>query len=105
MKRTKELYYRPHPLWQDREGVSGCTKLDGEDESFLILKGFLNQIIDFDFRNKAYQQQQRLWIDAQIKEKEMIKQMQNESEKAYSTQTHELNRMKFFLIKEMNNKN
>ena len=33
MKRTKELYFRYHPSWQAREGVSGCTKLDGEDES------------------------------------------------------------------------
>ena len=49
---------------------------------------------DFDFRNKAYQQQQRTWIDEQIKQKEMMKNDEKEAEKAYSTQTHELNRMK-----------
>lgn len=58
----------------------------------------LKIIVDFDARNKAYQQQQRLWIDAQIKEKEMLRQMEKESEKAYSTQTHELNRMKYIFI-------
>lgn len=31
MKRTKELLFRHHPEWQAREGISGCTKLDGED--------------------------------------------------------------------------
>ena len=34
MKRTNEFYFQSHPGWQEREGVSGCTKLDGEDQSF-----------------------------------------------------------------------
>ena len=33
MKRTKETYFRYHPEWQNREGVSGCREFDGEDLS------------------------------------------------------------------------
>lgn len=33
MKRTKEAYFRYHPDWQNREGVSGCREFDGEDLS------------------------------------------------------------------------
>lgn len=34
MKRTKELYFRNHPDWKERQGISGCTVLDGEDPSY-----------------------------------------------------------------------
>lgn len=33
MKRTKETFFRYHPKWEDREGLSGCREFDGEDLS------------------------------------------------------------------------
>jgi len=49
---------------------------------------------DFDYRGKIDQNKQRMWIDEQLKEKEMMKTLEKDTEKAYATQTHELNRMK-----------
>lgn len=37
MKRTKELFYRPHPDAREREGISGVTFMDGEDQGTSIL--------------------------------------------------------------------
>lgn len=31
MKRTKETFFREHPEWQERQGVSGLREFDGED--------------------------------------------------------------------------
>lgn len=31
MKRTKELYFRPHPEPPMRAGISGAKEFDGED--------------------------------------------------------------------------
>jgi hypothetical protein len=36
MKRTKETYFRYHPDWMNREGMSGCREFDGEDLSDLF---------------------------------------------------------------------
>lgn len=36
MKRTKETFFRYHPGWEDREGVSGCREFDGEDLSLFV---------------------------------------------------------------------
>ena len=33
MKRTKEAYFRNHPEWETRQGVSGLRDFDGEDLS------------------------------------------------------------------------
>lgn len=35
MKRTKETIFREHPQWQERQGVSGLQKFDGEDEGII----------------------------------------------------------------------
>lgn len=41
MKRTKETFFRYHPDWVDREGMSGCREFDGEDLSLLyFLKNY-----------------------------------------------------------------
>ena len=46
MKRTKELYFRPHPDYREREGISGVTYLDGEDRGRMdyVLIGLLISI-------------------------------------------------------------
>lgn len=31
MKRTKETFYKYHPEWEIRQGVSGLRNFDGED--------------------------------------------------------------------------
>lgn len=61
MKRTKESYYKYHPEWEQRQGVSGLKDFDGEDLgkiyyffkiSVKIWKNLSKKIIDFEARIK-----------------------------------------------------
>jgi len=38
MKRTKETFFREHPNYQQRQGVSGLKEFDGEDLCKLLIK-------------------------------------------------------------------
>ena len=56
MKRTKETYFREHPDWNVRQGVSGLRDFDGEDlrMAFIIIFSYYAKtrkvIVEFIFQ-------------------------------------------------------
>ncbi|CAD8212459.1 unnamed protein product [Paramecium octaurelia] len=84
MKRTKETFFRKHPDWQKRQGVSGLKEFDGED-------------VQYDSRNKYNKEQQKQWILDQIEEKRRRQEQEKDEEQAYAQQTLEINRFRGML--------
>ncbi|CAK57386.1 unnamed protein product (macronuclear) [Paramecium tetraurelia] len=84
MKRTKETFFREHPDWQYRQGVSGLKEFDGED-------------LQYDSRNQHNKEQQKQWIFDQIEEKKRRQDQEKAEEQAYAQQTLEINRFRGML--------
>jgi len=84
MKRTKETFYKEHPHFAEREGVSGCKEFDGED-------------LQYDSRLKFLKSQQKDWLKQQMREKQERKDKEKAEEMSYASQTLEMNRMRGML--------
>ena len=69
MKRTKENWLDPQPA--DRNGISSASFFDGEDHRY-------------EARKRELQQQQRSWIEQQIREKEEERQEELKARHAYA---------------------
>jgi len=82
MKITKQAPFKPHPSADKRAGVSGVIEMEGEDK-------------EFESRTKFLKQQQKAHLDEQIYEKEMRKQLEDNENRAYASQTNQITRMRF----------
>nr|8G2Z_0X Chain 0X, RIB43A protein [Tetrahymena thermophila CU428]8G2Z_1X Chain 1X, RIB43A protein [Tetrahymena thermophila CU428]8G2Z_2X Chain 2X, RIB43A protein [Tetrahymena thermophila CU428]8G2Z_3X Chain 3X, RIB43A protein [Tetrahymena thermophila CU428]8G2Z_4X Chain 4X, RIB43A protein [Tetrahymena thermophila CU428] len=91
MKRVKESYFREHSDWSDINGCSGAKEFEGED-------------LAYDARIKYQKETQKQWIEQQIREKKMREEAERNEERAYATQTLELNRMRGMLEDDFNRK-
>ncbi|KAM3138235.1 hypothetical protein pb186bvf_009714 [Paramecium bursaria] len=84
MKRTKESFFREHPEWEKRQGLSGLREFDGED-------------LQYDARNKYNKDLQKQWIQQQVEEKRQKDAQEKAEEQAYAQQTLEINRFRGML--------
>lgn len=82
MKRTKENWKVGQP--EDRNGISGLFRFDGEDQVYLD-------------RKKEYQSTQKSWIEEQKVEKQAKKLSDQEAEMNMARQTLQANRARGLL--------
>lgn len=90
MKRLRQTYHQNGNV-EDIKCVSGVIELKGED-------------LSYEARQKFLQQQQKEWLDQQIREKQEKERREKENEMMYDLQTLELNKIRGQLESEFHNK-
>lgn len=90
MKRVRQTYCEKNNI-EEIKGLSGVIELKGED-------------LSYEARQRFLQQQQRAWLDQQIKEKKERAQCEKENDRMYDFQTLEIDKIRGQLESEFHNK-